>query len=133
MSESNIKEQKSLYAKRYPLNAAIFCILIFGFCSFCFAQEDFVYDAKGKRNPFIPLVTSDGRLLKLDKEKTQADLSVEGIIFDKQGRSYAIVNGSIFGIGDTVQDYKILKIQDKKVSFIKEGIIREVEIEKEEE
>ncbi|MDD5238691.1 MAG: hypothetical protein PHU96_07035, partial [Candidatus Omnitrophica bacterium] len=88
------------------------------------AEGDFVYDAKGKRNPFIPLVTSEGRLLKLDKEESTSgikELSIEGIIYDKQGRSFVLINGTVAGIGDIVGDYQVLKIEENKVIFIKEG------------
>jgi len=95
------------------------------------AQDEFVYDAKGKRNPFIPLVTSEGRLLKLDKQEARGDLTVEGIIFDKEGRSFAIVNGAVVGIGDNVDAYRILTIEASRVTFIREGQITEVEINKE--
>jgi len=112
----------------------IICVSSFLICIISvFAEEQFVYDAKGKRNPFIPLVTSDGRLLKLDKEETRGDLLIEGIIYDKYGRSYAIVNGAVVGIGDMAGDYQVLKIEEKKVIFIKEGKAMEVEMHKQEE
>ncbi len=92
-----------------------------------------MYDAKGKRNPFIPLVTPDGRLLKLEtQENLNASLLVEGIIYDKNGLSYAIVNGSVVSIGDTVGDFQVLKIEDNKVIFIKDGLTQEIELKKEE-
>jgi hypothetical protein len=112
--------------------AACSILLVSFFWIFSFAQEQFTYDAKGKRNPFIPLVTSDGRLLKLDKGESQGGLLIEGIIYDKQGRSFAIVNGAVVGIGDMVADYQVLKIEENKVIFIKEGQAFEVEINKEE-
>ena len=98
-----------------------------------FAQAEFVYDAKGKRNPFIPLVTPQGRLLKLDKQEATSvgGLAVEGIIYDKFGRSFAIVNTNVVGIGDSVGDYQVLKIQENKVIFIKDGEPLEVELTKE--
>jgi len=105
--------------------------VLFTFCAIAFAQDEFVYDAKGKRNPFIPLVTQEGRLMKLDREEATGDLSIEGIIYDKQGRSYAIVNGSVVTIGDTVGDYQILKVEENKVIFIKEGEVVEIELKKE--
>lgn len=111
----------------------LFCVLRIAYCANSFAQKEFVYDAKGKRNPFIPLVTSDGRLLKLDRQESQGGLSIEGIIYDKQGRSFAIVNGAVVGIGNMVADYQVLKIEENKVIFIKEGQAFEVEIKKEEE
>lgn len=109
---------------------------IFLFAVFSFAEGEFTYDPRGKRNPFIPLVTSEGRLLKLDKEASDGgikDLLIEGIIYDKQGRSYVLVNGSVAGIGDIVNDYQILRIEEKKVIFIKEGQALEIEFNKEEE
>jgi len=108
-------------------------ILLFIFCAVAFAQGEFVYDAKGRRNPFIPLVTPEGRLLKLDKqEATSAEgLSVEGIIYDKFGRSFAIVNTAVVGIGDFIGDYQVLKIQENKVIFMKDGEPLEVELAKE--
>jgi len=97
-----------------------------------FAQGEFVYNSKGKRNPFIPLVTPEGRLLKLDKQElSPGRLAIEGIIYDKFGRSFAIVNTAVVGIGDLVGDYQVLKIQENKVIFIKDGIPLEVELIKE--
>jgi hypothetical protein len=98
-----------------------------------FGQEEFTYDAKGKRNPFIPLVTPGGRLLKLDKQETTSveGLTLEGIIYDKLGRSFTIVNATVVGIGDMVGDYQVLKILENKVVFIKNGELLEVELTKE--
>jgi hypothetical protein len=96
-----------------------------------FAQEQFTYDAKAKRNPFIPLVTSEGMLLKLDKQEASGDLTIEGIIYDKNGRSYAIVNATVVEIGGSIGDYQVLKIEEKKVIFIKQGQIIEMELKEE--
>ena len=109
----------------------VFVFSVLNFALICFAQQEFKYDSKGKRNPFIPLVTSEGRLLKLDKEETASDLSIQGIIYDKQGRSYAIVNNSVVGVGDIIGDYQVLKVEENKVVFIKEGQLTEIEIHKE--
>jgi len=98
-----------------------------------FAQEEPIDDFKDRRNPFIPLVTPDGRLLVLDKEKKSSDLLVEGIIYDKFGRSFALVNGSVVAVGDFVGGYQVLKIEENKVIFIKGGEAREGKINKEEE
>jgi len=117
---------------------ACISIYIFAFCIFAtlltsFAQEDYVYDSKYKRNPFLPLITSDGRLLKLDKEEGVKGLVIEGIIYDKHGLSYAIVNGDVVQIGDKVGGYQVLKIESDKVVFIKDAKSLEVELKKEEE
>jgi hypothetical protein len=113
------------------LISLFFCFIIF---TAVFAQGEFVYQDRGKRNPFIRLVTPEGRLLKLDKLDTAAPggLTIEGIIYDKAGRSFAIVNAEVVGIGDSVGNYQVLKIFENKVVFIKDGIPLEVELTKEE-
>lgn len=96
-----------------------------------FAQKGFVYESMGRRNPFIPLVTPEGRLLKLDKESAASgELLIEGVIYDQGGRSYAIVNGAVVGIGDFVDGYQVLKIEEEKLVFIKEGRPLEVAFNK---
>ncbi len=97
-------------------------------------QEQACYDSASRRDPFIPLVTSDGRLLNLDAEKeSKASLSIEGIIYDKNGVSYAVVNGNVVKIGDFVGDCQVLKIETNKVTFIKQGETQEIILKKEEE
>lgn len=109
---------------------ALFCILLF---NYSFSQEEFTYDAKGKRDPFMPLVTPDGRFISFDKQKARSDLLVEGIIYDKKGESYAIVNGEVVKAGNDVGDFKVLGIEDNKVTFIKEGKTKEINLTNKEE
>ena len=113
----------------------IFILVFAGLLSLCLAQESFVYRAKGKRNPFIPLVGKDGRLMKLDKEESKeaGGLSIDGIIFDKGGVSYALVGGKVVATGDYVGEYRVLKIGNDKVSFLKDDEIKEVYINKDKE
>jgi len=106
----------------------LFCILA---CSFSFAQNDFTYDAKGERDPFMPLVTPEGRFIKVKPRLVTGGLELEGIIYDKISMSFAIVNGSVVKIGDFVGDYQVLDIEEKKVIFIKGGQPFEVELNKE--
>jgi hypothetical protein len=101
-------------------------------CAVALAQE-FADDIKDKRDPFVPLVTSDGRLLKLRENEGPKKLSLEGIIYDKQGVSYAIVNGQVVKIGDRLGDHQVLKIEKDKIIFVKEGEPLELELKKEEE
>jgi hypothetical protein len=96
------------------------------------AQESFKYDAKGERNPFMPLVTSDGRLLQLDKSEKKTEIAIEGIIFDPYGVSYAIVNGAVVNVGDFVGNKQVLKIEKDKLFFVEEGQVSELELKKEE-
>jgi hypothetical protein len=98
-----------------------------------FAQENFVYDPQGKPDPFTPWVTSDGRLqiLESKEKKGESELSLEGIIYDKYGLSYAVVNGEVVKIGDTIDGFQVLKIEEKRVIFIREGELKEMEIKEE--
>ncbi|MEK6727590.1 MAG: hypothetical protein AABY28_02805 [Candidatus Omnitrophota bacterium] len=112
-------------------NKIILSCVFLALCNITFAQEGFIYGPKGKRNPFIPLITQDGRLMKLDKEEAKGDLIIEGIIYDKYGRSFAIVNGSVAGVGDAVGGYQVLRVEENRVIFIKEGQVVEVDLKKE--
>jgi len=108
--------------------AAVVCFLLFA------AAEGSAYDARGKRNPFIPLVTPDGHYLKLDVEEEATDepgLKLEGIIYDKFGLSYAVVDGQVVKIGDKVGEYQVLQIEERKVIFMRDGQQKIIELKKE--
>lgn len=96
---------------------------------------DYVYETGNKRDPFIPLITPDGRFVPLERtaeEEAAGVLKVEGIIYDKYGLSYAIVDGSVVKVGDLISDYQVLTIEEKRVIFIREGQLKEVSLNKEE-
>ncbi len=108
-------------------------MLVFLAAGRAFAQEPFVYDSGGKPDPFNPWVTSDGRLqiLKNHEKSSESELAIEGIIYDKYGLSYVVVNGEVARLGDTIDGYQILKIEEKRVIFIREGELKEVKIKEE--
>ena len=89
------------------------------------------YKDKDVRDPFIALVTDDGRLLKLER-KSSGPVEVEGIIYDDRGLSYVIVNKEILGIGDWVGEYQLYKIGKDRVVFLKDGEETEVLVKEEE-
>ena len=114
-----------------------FCILIFAFylifgCWICFAQGEITYDDRGKRDPFIALVTPDGRLLNLEPSDSKAKIVVEGIIYDEGGRCYAIINGEVVSVGDYVLGQAVFKIEENKVILLKDNKPVEYILEKEE-
>ena len=131
MSKSNLPKPGKHFS--FLILCAVFFTFYFLACV-C-AQQDFVYDTRGKRNPFIPLVTSNGMLMQLDKKEEfrPGDLLIEGIIYAKDGSSFAIVNGNVVGVGYYVDNYQVLKIEEDRVVFIKEGQTKEVELKKEEQ
>jgi hypothetical protein len=94
-------------------------------------EGEFVYDAQEKRDPFIPLVSSDGRILEPRlSRKTKDALYLEGIMYDPAGLSYAVINAEVARVGDPVGDYKVIKIESQKVTLLKDG--KEVELKMEE-
>jgi len=97
------------------------------------AESAYVYDSQGKRNPFMPLVTSDGRLVMIeDQPQKNTVLTLQGIAFDKNGISYALVNGEVARVSDYIGEYQVLRIEKRKVIFIKDSVTSEVELKKEE-
>ena len=112
----------------------IIFILLFALSSWVFSEEEFVYDAKGERDPFMPLITPEGSLIKAKRQQVSSGkLNLEGIIYDKTAFSYALVNGEAVRVGDFVGDYQVVRIEEKKVIFIKDGKITEVSLNNEEE
>ena len=123
-----LRNSKNFYTlSGINLLVPFFCLLFLS--SALYADGGFIYDSKGKRNPFIPLVTADGRLLKLQQNEQGKEVSLTGIIYDKRGVSYAIVNGEVVGVGDRVGEYRVLKIIEKKVIFIKDNQIVEFNLD----
>lgn len=92
----------------------------------------FVYDSKKKRDPFMPLVSSDGRILEIRlPAETATGLYLKGIVYDAKGESYAIIDEDVFRVGDKVSDYQVFKIESQKVILVKDGEAFEVELIKE--
>ncbi|VAW12937.1 hypothetical protein MNBD_BACTEROID05-1194 [hydrothermal vent metagenome] len=96
-------------------------LIILGFSSgFLFAEEDsFVYDDRGKRDPFVPLVNSKGMIVNIEKDYIISDLHLEGIMAGASGKSIAILNGRIVKIGESVGDFLIKKVDIDSVTLTK--------------
>ena len=113
----------------------LFCALNFVICNFSFA-EDFTYESKGKRDPFIPLV---GPGAVHQQVKGTADISsiedvvLEGIVYDKNGNSSAIINGEVVKEGEKAGIVTVEKIEPKKVILGIEKQVYEVPLVKEKE
>ncbi|MFH0731901.1 MAG: hypothetical protein V2A72_03140 [Candidatus Omnitrophota bacterium] len=82
------------------------------------APEVFVYNAEGKKDPFLPLVTEDGKIsMGYDMIKTVEDIRLEGIAYDPEGESVAIINGMILKRNDMVGEMKLIRINSDSVVF----------------
>ena len=76
----------------------------------------FHYDAKGQRDPFVPLVRN-GQLLDAPTGghgSTGAPV-LYGILWDPGGPSIALINDLEAKVGDMVGDYKVVQIRQDAV------------------
>ena len=90
------------------------------------------YEKGDKKNPFIPIITNDGQLINIEDEDKEIQFNLEGIIFDKEGQSIAIINGQILEKNDTILDAKIVEIRKDSVVYVKDGEIFVLNLTKEE-
>ena len=90
------------------------------------------YEDEGKRNPFIPMVTDDGQLLNIDGKEEDTELNLEGIIYDTEGQSMAIINGEILRKNDSIGNVKIIEVRRDSVVYVKGGEVFTLNAEEEE-
>ena len=81
------------------------------------AEDNFSYDSKGKRDPFIPLVSEGGYASDAYGIGNVKDVRLEGIVWDKDNGSVAIINGEIVREGQSVGAIKVLAIEKDAVIF----------------
>jgi hypothetical protein len=124
-------EKKQFILKSFVILTLGGC-LVLGFWVCSFSQQDFKYDAQKQRNPFMPLVTSDGRLLTLQQAPVVKQLMLQGITFDQTGFSFCVINDEVVMVGDRIDGYRIIKIDEEKVTLSKEGETLEMQLRKEE-
>ncbi|MBU1007250.1 MAG: general secretion pathway protein GspB [Candidatus Omnitrophica bacterium] len=86
------------------------------------AEDNFSYDSKAKRNPFAPLVSEGGGYVS-DAYGISGvkDIRLEGIVWDKNNGSVAIINGEIVREGQSVGAIKVLAIDKDAVIFDVDG------------
>ena len=107
-------------------------ILVLSISGLVFAEEGFKYNAKGRRDPFIPLISESGGYASDAYEASAVeDIRLEGIVWDDAKGSIAIINGEIAREGDSIGSIKILKINKDSVIFNAGGENVKVELNKE--
>ncbi len=109
----------------------IFLLVFLGLSILVYADEQFIYDSRGRRDPFLPLVSKDGYLINREAEVLASDMNLEGIIFDRTGKSLAIINGRVLKAGDKIGTYAIISIEKQKVflEFNAEKVVLELKEE----
>jgi hypothetical protein len=93
------------------------------FSQTCSAEES-LYTAKGKRDPFVQLVTTSARqaaggLLSVESIE---EITVEGIVYAGHKDSIVVANGSVMKEGDEVGNVKVLQIKPEGAVFSVNGV-----------
>jgi hypothetical protein len=82
------------------------------------ADGNFVYDSKGRRDPFAPLVGQERSSgTGLESVASFDDLKLEGIAVGAGGRQVAIINGQMVKEKDKFGSLSIKKISRKTVEL----------------
>ncbi len=101
---------------------------------FLFAEDgSFIYNYEGLRDPFFVLVDESGRIIDFEPKGGLSEIYLEGIIYDENGVSLAVVNSEIVKEQDVVASYVIKKIKPSSLILIKDAQEIEVKLEREEE
>ena len=78
-------------------------------------EVSFTYKEDG-RDPFIPLVSKDGKLMvTYGAINSINDVILEGILFDSEGESVVIMNDLVLKVNDQVGNIKIKEIKKNEV------------------
>ena len=118
--------------KPSPTLGCVIFIAVVVISSEVFTDEGIKYNAKGRRDPFIPLISESGGYASDAYEASAAeDIRLEGIVWDDVKGSIAIINGEIAKEGDVMGSIKILKINKDSVIFDVGGENVKIELNKE--
>ncbi len=91
----------------------LFYLLIFLFF------QNFTYADNSERDPFLPLVSPEGKLINISYKISFSEIKLEAIIYSKD-KPLAIINGNLYKEGEKIGEYKIVKINEDKV-VLKKG------------
>jgi type II secretory pathway component PulC len=102
------------------LICGLIMLILMGWYSYA-AEKTFQYDSKGRRDPFIPLVGKGVKLLIPQGVKSIEGIILEGIIFDSQGDSLAIINGEIIKENEVISGFILKKIEKNSIILTRNG------------
>ncbi|MFH0877209.1 MAG: hypothetical protein V1863_03185 [Candidatus Omnitrophota bacterium] len=119
--------------KFFSSQTIILTVIVFFEVSVVLAQpkQNSGYSPQGKRDPFVSLITPAGYLLDLEPQD-DSELRLEGIMFDANGDSVAIINGELIRVGETIGDVVVGGIEKDRVTVIKNNEKIELELRREE-
>jgi hypothetical protein len=86
------------------------------------AQEEYKYESKGKRDPFVPLLGQEkAKISSLEGITSIQDVNLDGIAIGSGGKSIAILNGQMVKEGSKFGTLQIKKISQKTVRLTIDG------------
>lgn len=116
----------------------VFCFLSTVYCQGA-AEEGFIYDSEGRRDPFVPLLDKEsptGLRITFTPPEVSVELplevTVKGILWSGK-EYYAIINNEVVKKGQNLGELKIKEIQKNKVIVEYGGKKYEVLLRKEKE
>ena len=87
------------------------------------ASEQALYNARGKRDPFVQLITLSSRVSAgLMGVENLDEITIEGIIYDAAKGSVVIANGSVLKEGEELGNVKVIEIRPEGAIFSVNGI-----------
>ena len=101
-------------------------LAIYGLSLLAVAPAQAEYNSKGKRDPFVPLLTSEGQRIQppgFDEEVAGGieGVSLQGIVFDPKAESYAILNGKVVREKEEVDGMEVVRIESDAVTLLVKG------------
>lgn len=85
-------------------------------------EEGFIYDSKGRRDPFIPLLGKGAEFLFIEEAvESVAGICLTGVVYDPTGQSFATINDEVVVENDLVGGFKVKEIRDGKVVLQKDN------------
>lgn len=76
------------------------------------AESSAAYDAHGRRDPFMPLVSGHApEASGLMGVESIDDAVIEGVVYDPRSTSVAIINGTLVKEGETVGSVTVVKVR----------------------
>jgi len=87
--------------------------------SLTLAEEVFIYESSGKRDPFVPLVGVNIQTTgSLEDVLSIEDVKLQGLAVDSAGKRAAIMNGEMVKEGETVGRVTVKKILRNRVIIL---------------
>jgi len=115
------------------LIAAIVGLVLISFVAVPFAMsENFKYEAKGRRDPFVPLIGQDRpAVISLEDVTSIDDIKLEGIAIGAKGERVAIINGTMVKKNDVISEIEVKAISDSAITLTINGKEHTVNLVKE--